>query len=134
MGFSREIKRIKTQSGDRIALIRIKFDFQTHPGAVIHADIATTSGNQLANLRFGQIHTINVDNDTKIEPIDFLVHDLKTNCGGHRIGQNCLELLLDVQLEVIGHGFNPLGEFLGKLLGDPPFKGLQLLVIGQTHF
>ena len=129
-----QIERIEPEAGDGFALVGVEFDFQAHPGAVIHADIAAAGGDQLADLGFRQVDALHVDDDAQVEPVDVLADDLEAHGGGDRIGEDRLEAQVDVEFDALGHGLDPLGEFFGELFGDAGFEGEQFLVVGEAHF
>ena len=129
-----EVEGIEAEAGDGFALVGVELDFQAHPGAVVHADVATAGGDELADLGFGEIRALHVDDDAEVEPVDVLADDLEAHGGGDGIGEDGLEAEVDIELDVFGHRLDPFREFLGELLGDAGFEGKQLLVVAEAHF
>ena len=134
MGLSGEVEGIEPEAGDGFALVGVELDFQTHPCAVVHPDIPPACGDQLANLGLGKIGTLDVDDDAQVKPVDVLTDDLEAHRGSNRVCKNRAEAEVDIELDVLRHRLDPLGEFLGELLGDAGFEGEELLVIGEAHF
>ena len=134
VGFAGEIEGIEPEAGDGLALVGVEFDFEAHPRAVVHADVAAAGGDELADLGFGEIDALDVDDDAQVEPVDVLADDLEAHGGGDGIGEDRLEAQVDVEFDVRGHRLDPLGEVLGELLGDAGFEREQFLVVGEAHF
>ena len=53
VGLAGEVEGIEPEAGDGFALVGVELDFQAHPRAVVHADVAAAGGDELADLGFG---------------------------------------------------------------------------------
>ena len=128
-----EIEGIQTKLGNSIALSIIQLDFQSHPAAIVHAHIATASGDEGANLLLGKGNTLHIDNHAQIEPVDFLIHHLEADGRGHRVSQQRLQILIHLHSNGVRNRLGPLSKLLGELLGDTALEGLHLRVVGEVH-
>jgi hypothetical protein len=88
----------------------------------------------LADLCFGEVDALDVDDDAEVEPVDVLSDDFEADGGGDWIGEDGFEAEVDIEIDGFRHVFDPLGEFLGELLGDAGFEGEDFLVVGEAHF
>src|SRR5690606_7766766 len=93
-----KVERIEAEAGDRFALVRVELDLKPHPGAVFHPDVATAGGHKLADLRFGKINALDVDDDPQVEPVDVLADDLEADGGGDWIGEDRFQAEIDVEI------------------------------------
>jgi hypothetical protein len=134
VGLAGEVEGVEPEAGDGLALVGVELDFEAHPRAVVHADVAAAGGDELADLGFGEIDALDVDDDAQVEPVDVLADDLEADGGGDGIGEDGFQAEVDVEFDVLGHRLDPLGEFFRELLGDAGFEREQLLVVGEPHF
>ena len=90
VGLAGKVEGIESEAGDGFALVGVELDFQAHPRAVVHPDVAAAGGDELADLRFGEIDALHVDDDAEVEPVDVLADDLEADGGGDGIGEDGL--------------------------------------------
>ena len=50
VGLAGEVEGVESETSDRIALVVVELDFQTHPGAIVHAHITTPRSHKLTDL------------------------------------------------------------------------------------
>jgi hypothetical protein len=128
VGFAGKVEGIEPEAGDGLALVGVEFDFQAHPGAVVHADVTAAGGDELADLGFGKVRALDVDDDAEVEPVDVAgLLDVVCDAAGDGAVAEGGEVFVEVEGEVLGAAGEPFEEGLGPGFGGEA-EGLGFVV------